>query len=74
MKKVKDLILNITDLKLGQWVALSIFVVLIYCIAEFIVSTITGIAHDTLTSCVFAFFGTEICSCGFIKVFKLRNE
>ena len=74
MKKLRDRLLNISDIKLGQWVALSIFIVLFYCAAEFVVSTLTGISHDTLTTCIFTFFGTELCSCGFIKVFKIRNE
>ena len=74
MKKLRDLLLNITDIKLGQWVALSISIVLIYCIAEFIISTITGMTHDTLTTCVFTFFGTEIGASAFIKVFKIKNE
>ena len=74
MKKLREVLLNITDLKLGQWVALSISIVLIYSVTELVISTITGITHDTLTTCIFAFFGTEIGASAFIKVFKIKNE
>ena len=44
-------------------------------LANYIVfSTITGVSHETLTTCVYAFFGTEIASCAFIKVYKLKQE
>ena len=47
---------------------------IIYTIAEFICSLATGIAHDTLTGCIFALFGTEIAVCGFIKIFKIKED
>ena len=56
------------------YVTLSIIVVIIYSIVEFIFSTITGISHDTLTTCVYAFFAGEIVTSGFIKIFKLKGE
>ena len=59
---------------LTKYVVFSIVTVILYTIAEFITSTITGISHDTLTSCVYAFFGGEIVTCGLIKIFKLRRE
>lgn len=54
--------------KLTSYLLFSFAVVLIYTILEFAVSTITGISHDTVTTCVFAFFGTEIGACAFIKI------
>ena len=58
---------------LTKYVIFSISVVLIYSITEFIVSTITGIAHDTLTIAVYGFFGGEIVLTALIKIFKLTK-
>ena len=59
---------------LTKFVVFSFSVVIIYSIAEMIVSTVTGITHDTLTTCVYACFGGEILSCALIKIFKLKGE
>ena len=59
---------------LTQFVLFSIGVVLIYTLAEFITSTITGIHHEVLTGCVYAFFGGELVITAVIKIFKLRRE
>ena len=59
---------------LTKFVVFSFGVVITYSIAEMIVSTITGITHDTLTTCVYACFGGEILSCALIKIFKLQND
>lgn len=59
---------------LTKYVAFSIGVVVVYTIAEFVLSTITGISHDTLSTCVYGFFGGEIVLCGMIKIFKLKRE
>ena len=59
---------------LTKYVVFSITFVIIYTIAEFVVSTITGISHDVLTGCVYGFFAGEVVLCGMIKIFKLRRE
>ena len=59
---------------LTKYVIFSIGVVLVYTIAEFIVSTITGIQHDILSGCVYGFFGGELVLTSMIKIFKLRRE
>jgi hypothetical protein len=59
---------------LDKYVIFSIAILLIFCIAEFITSSITGQTHDTLTTCFFACFGGEILSCALIKIFKLKGE
>lgn len=59
---------------LTKYVIFSIGVVIIYTIAEFVLSTITGVSHDTLSTCVYGFFGGEIVLCGMIKIFKLKRE
>lgn len=58
---------------LTLYVVFSIMVVLIYTLAEFIVSTITNTSHDTLTTCVYGFFAGEVVVCGLIKIFKLKG-
>lgn len=59
---------------LDKYVIFSITILLIFAIAEMIVSSKTGQTHDTLTSCVYAAFGGEILSCALIKIFKLRGD
>ena len=69
--KLKD---KLQQIPLANYIVYSIIIILIYSIAEFIFSTLTGISHETLTTCVYAFFGTEIASCAFIKVYKIKKE
>lgn len=59
---------------LTKFVMVSLFIILIYTISEFVFSTLTGVAHDCLTNCTFLLWGTEIAVCGFIKIFKIKNE
>lgn len=58
---------------LTLYVAFSITVLIIYTIVEQVLSSMTGLSHDTLTTCVFAAFGGEILSCALIKIFKLKG-
>lgn len=60
--------------KLGKFVIFSIVMCILYTIAEFIFSTITGISHDTLTTCFYSVFGGEMLSCALIKIFKLKSD
>lgn len=64
MKKLRSLTL---------YIVFSIAVLLVYTIAEFITSAVTGYSHDTLTTCFYACFGGEILACALIKVFKLKR-
>ena len=73
-KEMKKLQNKLQEIPLANYIVFSIVIILIYSIAEFIVSSITGIEHSTLTTCVYAFFGTEIASCAFIKVYKIKRE
>lgn len=59
---------------LTKYVAFSIGLLIVYTVAEMVISTKTGIQHDNLSTCVFACFGGEILSCALIKVFKLKEE
>lgn len=63
--------------KLTKFIIFSIVIIIVYSVVEFIFSITTGISHDTLTTCVYAFFGTELVSCALIKVFnilKIKDE
>lgn len=59
---------------LDKYIIFSFVVMLLYTIAEFIVSSITGISHDTLTTCLYGAFGGELLLCALIKRLKLRRE
>lgn len=58
---------------LDKYVIFCISITLIYTVIEFIVSTITGISHDTLTTCLYAAYAGEFISCALIKIFKIRK-
>lgn len=58
---------------LDKYIIFSFAVMLIYTIFEFIFSTITGVSHDTLTTCLYGAFGGELLMCALIKRFKLKR-
>ena len=60
--------------KLTKFLLGSIAIILIYSVLEFIYSIRTGMTHDTLTTCIFAFFGTELASCTLVKIFNIIKE
>lgn len=59
---------------LTKYVVFSISVLIVYVIAEMIVSTITGVSHPDLTTLIGSTFGGEILLCALIKIFKLKEE
>lgn len=59
---------------LDKYVIFSIAVLLTFAIVEMVVSTVSGVPHDTLTTAIYGVFGGEILSCALIKIFKLREE
>lgn len=58
---------------LSAYVVFSISILLIYTIAELTLTAFTDIAHDTLTTCLFATFGGELLTCAVIKIYKLKG-
>lgn len=64
-KKISDL---------DKYLIFSFSVLIIYTIIEMIVSTITGISHDTLTTCLYGAFGGELLLCALIKKYKLQRR
>lgn len=58
---------------LTVYVMFSIAAVIVYTIVEQVLSTVTGVQHDTLTTCFYACFGGEILACALIKIFKLKE-
>ena len=59
---------------LDKYVIFSLTILLLFTVAEFVTSTITGVEKSTLCTCVFSCFGGEILSCCLIKIFKLKEE
>lgn len=59
---------------LDKYILFSFAVMLVYTVSELVLSTITGISHDTLTTCLFAAFGGELLMCAMIKRLKLRRN
>jgi len=59
---------------LTKYVVFSITVLIVYIIAEMIVSTVTGVAHPDLSTVVGSTFGGELLFCCVIRIFKLRSE
>lgn len=59
---------------LTLYVVFSILVIIIYTIVEQILSTVSGVNHDTLTTCFYACFGGEILACALIKIFKIKES
>jgi hypothetical protein len=60
--------------KLTKFLLGSIAVILIYSVLEFYYAIKTGMTHDTLTTCMFAFFGTELASCTLVKIFNIIKD
>lgn len=59
---------------LTKFIIFSFAMLLIYTVIEIILSTKTGISHDTLTTCFFASFGGEVLFSCLIKLMKLKTE
>ena len=59
---------------LTKYVVFSICILLIYVIAEMVVSTTMGVSHPDLSTLIGSTFGGEILFCALIKIFKLKGE
>ena len=59
---------------LDKYVIFSFVSLIIYTIVEQVISTITGVSHDVLTTVFFAAFGGETLMCAMIKKLKLKNS
>lgn len=60
--------------KADIYLIISIILMLIYTGVSIAIQTMTGYTNDTLTTCFFTAFGTEIASCCVIKVFNIKHE
>lgn len=58
---------------LDKYIIFSFSVMLVYTVFEFVFSTVTGISHDTLTTCLYSAFGGELLLCAMIKRLKLKR-
>lgn len=59
---------------LDKYVIFSIAILLIFTVAQMIVTAITGIEQSTLITCFFACFGGELFLCAMIKRLKLKGD
>ena len=61
---------------LDKYIIFSFAVMILYTIFEFIFSIITGIQHDTLTTCLYGAFGGELLLTALLKKWKIsrRND
>ena len=59
---------------LDKYIIFSFAVMIVYTVFEFVFSTITGVSHDTLTTCLYSAFGGELLMCALIKRLKLRRN
>ena len=60
--------------KVDIYLIISILLLLIYTVVDRFILVVYGMSSDTLTTCFFGFFGTEIASCCIIKSLNIRNE
>jgi hypothetical protein len=58
---------------LDKYIIFSFSVMILYTVFEFVVSTVSGVSHDTLTTCLYGAFGGELLLCAMIKKFKLKR-
>lgn len=58
---------------LDKYVIFCFVSLIIYTIAQTIVTIKTGVESSTLTTCFFSVFGGEVLLCALIKKFKLKN-
>lgn len=58
---------------LDKYVIFSISVLLVYTVFA-LWASFKGVTNDTLTTCIFGFFGGEVVTCALIKIFKLRGD
>ena len=59
---------------LDKYVIFSFAAIVIYTIAQTVVTIKTGVESSTLTTCFFSVFGGEVLMCALIKRLKLKNE
>lgn len=58
---------------LDKYVIFSFAMIILFTLAEFITSMITGIEHSTLIVAWFGVWGGEVLSLALIKIFKLKE-
>lgn len=59
---------------LSIFLVVSFILITLYVISQILLLIYTGTScSDVLTGCIFAFFGTEIASTAFIKIYKLKG-
>lgn len=65
---------NWNNIGLAAYITLSINLIIIFTVVVLILEYHNVLISDTLITCVYAFFGGEIVTCGLIKIFKLKEN
>lgn len=60
---------------LSIFLIISFILITLYVLSQILLLIFIGVScSDVLTGCIFAFFGTEIASTAFIKIYKLKGD
>lgn len=59
---------------LDKYIIFSFIVMLVYTVLEFIVSTVTGVSHETLTVSLYSAFGGELLITALLKKWKISRR
>lgn len=59
---------------LAAYIVFSIAVIIAFTVIAMVLDYNGVEISDTLITCVYAFFGGEIVTCGLVKIFKLKKE
>ena len=59
---------------LDKYVIFCFVILILYTVAQTIVTIKTGVESSSLTTCFFSVFGGEVLLCAIIKRLKLKNE
>ena len=59
---------------LTKYVIFSIGLVILYSTLDIVLQCFNITLSDTLTTCVYGFFGGAVVTCALIKIFKLKES
>ncbi len=64
---------RVTETTLGEYVCISISLVIVYTVVVTVLKAVTGadLSSEYATFC--AVFGGEMLTCGLVKIFKIRR-
>jgi hypothetical protein len=57
---------------LDKYLLFSFLMIIVFTVAQTIITIVTGVEQETLITCFFGVFGGEVLICALIKRFKLK--